>query len=474
MLGQSEFGLYSLVASFVAYLTMLDFGFGNAIVRYTAKYRTEKREDEQYSLFGMFLVLYIGIGILAFLMGLVLYFNVDYLFGATMSILELDKARIMMLLLIFNISITFPLSIFSSIITAYENFIFQKLVNIVRIILNPIVMIIMLTMGYKAIGMVVVTTIFNILILLINWWYSVSKLEIKIYFNRFNWKLLREIGGYSFLVFLNIIMDKIYWSTGQFLMGIYVSASAVAIFAIAIQMQSYYMSFSTAISGLFLPKITAMVTNNSTDKDISDLFIKTGRIQYLVMAFILSGFILFGKSFIEHWAGNDYIQSYYIAIIFMIPLTIPLIQNIGISILQAKNQQKFRSYLYVIISIFSLIISIPLAKVFGGIGCALGTSFALIIGQIIIMNIYYQKKIKLNIILFWKEITKMSIPVICMLLIGSIINVYFDENSVFILICKLVIYTAIYLPFIWKFGMNQTEKELLILPIRRIFTKFKP
>ena len=51
MMGQSEYGLYSLVASVVAYLTIMDFGFGNAIVRYTAKYRAESKQNEQYYLF---------------------------------------------------------------------------------------------------------------------------------------------------------------------------------------------------------------------------------------------------------------------------------------------------------------------------------------------------------------------------------------------------------------------------------------
>lgn len=32
MMGKSEYGLYSIAASIVAYLTVLDLGFGNAIV----------------------------------------------------------------------------------------------------------------------------------------------------------------------------------------------------------------------------------------------------------------------------------------------------------------------------------------------------------------------------------------------------------------------------------------------------------
>lgn len=44
-MGQSEYGLYSLVASVVAYLTVLDLGMGNAVVRYTAKYRAENKYE---------------------------------------------------------------------------------------------------------------------------------------------------------------------------------------------------------------------------------------------------------------------------------------------------------------------------------------------------------------------------------------------------------------------------------------------
>mgnify|MGYP001142928490 CR=1 FL=1 len=193
MLGQSEYGLYSLVASVIAYLTVLDLGFGNAIVRYTAKYRVENRQEEQYEMF--------GIGVFALLIGLGLYFNVDTLFSSSMDYDEIRKIQIMMLLMTLNLAITFPFSLFGSIITAYEDFIFQKLINI----LNPLVMVVMLNMGYKAIGMVVVTTLFNIVTLLINYWYCCHKIKIKIYFRRFRWDFFKEISIYSFWIFLSAI-----------------------------------------------------------------------------------------------------------------------------------------------------------------------------------------------------------------------------------------------------------------------------
>ena len=190
-MGQSEYGLYALVASVITYLTILDLGFGNAIIRYTAQFRAEKKIREQYTMFGMFIILYSIIGFIALGLGTVLSFNVGTLFGAQMTALELQKAEIMMLLLSFNLAITFPFSLFGSIITAYENFVFQKVVQIIRIILNCITMIILLHMGYKAIGLVVVTTVYNILSLLVNFLYCRYKIGIKIYFSQFNWPFLK-------------------------------------------------------------------------------------------------------------------------------------------------------------------------------------------------------------------------------------------------------------------------------------------
>ncbi len=471
MLGQNEYGLYSLVASVVAYLTVLDLGFANAIVRYTAKFRAEGKINEQYEIFGMFILLYCAIGILAFLAGLGLYFNVDSLFGDTMTAEDLGKIRIMMLLMVFNIAFTFPMSIWGAIMTAYERFIFPKVINIIRIILNPVVMVILLYMGYKAIAMVVVLTLFNIITLCINAWYCKYRLQIKVRFGKFNIPFLKEVAAYSFWIFLNSLMDRIYWSTGQFVLGIYAGAVVVAIYAVAIQLVHIYISLSTAISGVFLPKVTTMIVKGNDEKEISDLFIKTGRLQYVIMSFILAGFILFGKQFIKLWAGENYGDAYYITLLFFVPLIIPLIQNLGITILQARNQMKFRSILYVIIAMCSLGISIPLAKHYGGIGCAFGTFIALLLGQVLAMNIYYYKKIHINIPRFWHEILKMTIAPAIVTIASWIIFENIPSYNVKSFIVGIIIFSMIYLTTIWFLSMNRYERNLLSAPVVNLYKK---
>lgn len=468
MLGQNEYGLYSLVASIIAYLTLLDFGFGSAIVRYTAKLIAENKQNEQWELNGMFITVYSFIGVLAIGLGLLLYYNIDWLFESKMTNGDLNQAKVMIILLILNLALTFPLSIFGSIITAYQDFIFQRVLNIIRLLLSTGVIIVLLYLGYKAVAMVVVQTFFNISILLINCVYCFRKLKIKVVFSNFNLGLLKEIVTYSFWIFLSQIIDRVYWGTGQFVLGSLIGTTAVAVFSVAILLQQMYMTFSNSISNVLLPKLTMLTNKEGTEQEVSKLFIKAGRIQSLIMAFILSGFIVFGKVFISFWAGSDYNESYYITLIFFIALFIPTVQTTGYVILQARNRMKFRSLVYLGISVISLVMQVVLTKSFGVIGCACAIGGALLLGQGLIMNIYYSRKQSIEIGIFWKEISHILIVPLVLSIIFSLAN----SNNIFSnehwFIVGIIIYSLSYMILSYYIVLNQYEKGLLFNIFNRI------
>lgn len=454
-LGPSEYGLYSLVASVIAYLSILDLGLGNAVVRYTARYRSEGRGEEQYELFGMFLILYLCIGLLAFLAGGVFMAHFDTWFGHTMTLHELERARQMLFLLVLNVAFTFPMSIFGSILTAYECFVFPRVLQIVRILLNTGVMIALLALGYKALALVVVQTVFNVLTLTIHGFYCRYRLRVKIRFRTFRSELLKEVSVYSFWVFLSVVMDRIYWSTGQFVLALYDGTGAVAVFSVAIQLSLLYMSFSTSISGVFLPRVTGMVTCRASEADISQLFLRTGRIQFMVMALILTGFAVFGRSFVRLWAGPEYEGAYAIALLLFASLTVPMIQNLGITILQARNQMKFRSLLYLVIALISLLAQFVLARRFGGMGIAIAISGALLVGQGVMMNIYYHRCQKLDMRAFWREIGRMSIVPALVALGASIALQGIVLDTWMKLAMAIGGYLLVYVPLFYRFSIRR-------------------
>lgn len=469
-LGQSEYGLYSLVNSIIGYMTILDLGFGNAIVVYTAKYRAKKDKEAEKKLHGMFLVIFTLIGAIATFLGFILYLNAGNMFGATMTSSELQTAKTLLLILTFNLAITFPFTVYSSIVTAYEKFVFQKGLAIARTLLNPIIMLPLLFMGYKSISLACVATILNVGILLGNYLYCKNKLKINVKYMGIDKKLLKTIFVYSFFIFLNAIIDKVNWSLDQFILGSVSGTVAVSIYSVASQFNSIYLAFSTAISGVLLPKVTRMVEKKVSDEEISNEFIKTGRIQYYIMYLIITGFIIFGKEFIALWAGYDYVDAYYIGLLLMIPVTIPLTQNIGISILQAKNMHKFRSVVLIFTALFNIVLSIPLASRYAGIGSAIGTCISLIVGNIIILNIYYHVKAKINILKYWKNIIKMTLlqllPTCLILLIIFTFPLYNIYKLTYI-----PIYVLIYCIYSYYIVMNEYEKGLISGTLKKIFKR---
>lgn len=461
LLGQSEFGLYSLIGSLVAYLSVLDMGLGNTIVRYVSKNRAIGNKNFESKLNGLFLMIYSIIGLITLAVGGILYFNVDNMFEATLSADQIERAKIMMILLIINIAISFPLSVFASLMQAYERFVFLRIFNIISVLLKPIIALPFLFMGYGAVTLVVTATIVNIACLLTNVYYCFKYLDIHFSKGHFEKAFLYEISGYAFFIFLSAIMDKIYYGTGQFILGMVSGTIQVAIYAIAMQFLNMYMQFSCAISGVILPKVTMMIANGTTKVELTNLMVKIGRLQYIIIGYILVMFFLVGQEFIYLWAGENYLSAYLMILILMISLFTPLIQNAGLAILQAMNLNRYRMTVYTIVAVINIFTSVILAKIYGGLGCAISTAVALLISTGLIMNRYYHKRIGIDIPLFWKNITHMMPSAFILIILVEIfqMNISLEYSWLYFAI-KVVIYTLIYMTLMYFIGMNGYEKNL--------------
>ncbi|OKY52776.1 oligosaccharide flippase family protein [Megasphaera cerevisiae] len=470
LLGQSEYGLYSLIGSVVGYLSILDLGLSNTIVRYIARNRVTNSDTSEAELNWLFLFIYSIIGVITAVVGSILYANIETLFSNTLSSGEMERAKLMMLLLIFNFTFTFPLSVFGSIMQAYERFIWLRIVNILRVLLNPLIVLPLLMAGYGSVMMVIISTVLNFACLLTNVYYCFHYLHVKFKRGNYQYSFLKEIMIYSFFIFLNIIMDKIYWGTGQFILGIVSGTLEVAIYAVAMQFMLMYMNFSTAISGVLLPKVTMMIANRTNSEELTNLMIKIGRLQYIIISYILLLFLLIGKEFLYLWAGENYLSAYPIVLLLMGALFIALVQNAGIAILQAMNLNKYRMSVYSIIAFINVIVSIPLARMYGGIGCAIATALALVLSTGVIMNRYYQKKIHINVKRFWKNIGSMSTSAIVLIVGGYLVQYFipftYSWSHFFI---KFLVYSIVYFLLLFTLNMNSYEKGIFYT----IFNKVK-
>ncbi|MDO5298199.1 MAG: oligosaccharide flippase family protein [Clostridia bacterium] len=468
LLGQSEYGLYTLVNGFISNLSLMSFGLGSAYVRYYARAAAEDGEDGVARINGMFMVIFLVIGALSLLVGGVLVANVHNIFHAKLTPQEIETARVLMALLVINIAVSFPCSVFSSYITAKERFFFQRVISMIRTVLNPIVMLPMLLAGFGSISLVVVTLVLSAVTDAFNILYCMRRLNMRLTFGRFDFALLREMGGFSFFIFLNMIIDQINWTVDTTLLGIISGTTATAIYGAGSQIHRYYMTLSTSISGVFTPQINRIVARGEGDSALTRLFTRVGRIQFMLLMLVLTGFIFVGEPFVEAWGGGEYEGAFPIALMLMIPVTIPLIQNLGIEIQRAKNMHQFRSKVYFFMALGNVIVSIPLGYRYEGLGCALGTAVTLLIGNGLVMNWYYHRHIGLDMRYFWKSILSIVPAIVPAALLGML-AVRLHEFTGYGGVASFALpYCVVYTVCVYFLAMNAEEKELVGSVVRRL------
>lgn len=470
-LGTSDYGIMSLARSLVNYVGILNMGIGSAILRYTVRYRTEGKTEEEKALNGMFIIIFITISIIASFVLMYLYIKIPSFFKESFTNEELIKTRQAFLIMGFNLIISFPLSVFSANIISREKFLYQKGLRLITTLLNPIVGAVLMIQGFGLIPVVLSMAIITFFTYFFDLVYAI-KLGMRVNFKNINWCVSKEILAYSFFIFLNMIIDKINWEVDNLIIGKYIGTVAVGMYSLARIINQIYMGFSTSVSGVLFPRINRLLVEKKYD-EINNIFLKAGRIQYVLLGLISSGFLLLGKDFIYLWLGEGYEIVYKVVALIMIPLTIPLIQNTGISIMQAMNKHQFRSIVYGVIAILNIFISIILVKTYGILGCAFGTSLSFIVGNIILMNIYYHKAIHLDIIIFWKNILQMTIPIFIAMIFGYYLNKYFSNITILNFLLKGSLYSLVYMILMWKISLNEYEKKELLNPVFKIYKKLK-
>lgn len=473
ILGQGEYGIYTLANTVVGYLSLLSFGMGSAVVRYLTKYKALGEHKKERQMFGLFTFLYSILAVLVLILGGILAANIHIFYGNTLSSSQLDTMRVLVVLCSINSALAFVFSTYSSIVLVYEKYIFRQILNIFSTILAPVANIIVLLLGFASIGMVLVSTFMAIAMFATNVIYCSKVIKIKPEFRGMPFGELKSIFGFCFFTFLGSIVDMLFWATDKAIIGAAIGAAAVAVYNIGATFNSIVTSISTTISGVLTPKITTMIVKNASKQELTDLFIKVGRIQYIVVALVVSGFTVFGRQFINIWVGGSYDEAYIIALLTLIPVTVPLIENTGLSIVMAQNKHKFRSIVYFIIAVANALSTVVAVNYWGIVGAAVCSAVSYILGQGFIMNWYYWKKTGINIPLFWKNIIKMSLAPAVMITVGIVICKFIVIDNWLSLFIGIGIYIICYIPIVWFTGMNEYEKNTVKMPVQSVIKKIR-
>jgi O-antigen/teichoic acid export membrane protein len=470
-LGQGNYGVFQMTNSVVFSLTILSMGFDGAYVRFYSRLRAKSDDCGVRRLNGIYFTLYGSIAVLALVIGGLFVANTQRIFSGGLTADEIALCKSLMVIMIINVAITFLSSPFDAFIMAHERFVFQQSRQIFLNICTPFLAIALLSIGMGAVGVAIAQLSVSAVLLMLNVRFAYFKLGMRFLFKEFDFGLLRAVGVFSFWIFLNQITDLVNNQIPNFLLGALAGASTVAVFAIASQMRNLFFSMSTILSSLFVPLINRIVAGGGSEQQLTKLMTKVGRYQMIIFWYIFGGYIILGRYFIHLWAGGQNADAFWLSIVMIAPVMVPLVQNTGIEIQRAQNQHKTRSIVYVITAVLNIVFSLVLIPRWGYWAPTIGYLLSMVIGPGLFMNWFYQARIGLDMFYFWRRQMPIILMSVTLTALFCVAVFFFPVTNLVAFVAWGLAYSVLFVGLAWKSVMNGEERGTVL---QRIGKKERP
>lgn len=380
-LGHERYGLWSLVDSILAYLTLLDLGVAASVVRYVARFDASGDRTNLNKIFSTSLCLFTAAGAVAFLLalaaaGLIALCNVPPEL--------LGEVQGMMLLLGVNLAIGLPFGVFASVLDGLGRFPAKTAVRTVGLLLRSGLMLFILAHGGGLLELAVIITVCNLaehLGMAVAAWCYLPHLRFSL--RLADRETFRTIRGYSLDAFVTMVAGRIMFQTDALVIGSFLGPGPITPFALANRLVDYAKNSLRTTTTALTPLVSAAEARQDGESIRRVLLDVTRWILWIVVPIQL-GLLLLGHSFQTLWLGAENAEaSYRTLLILSIPLSLAMAQSVASRIFYGTGRLRWFTRLVVGEAIANLVLSLLLVGPLGIEGVALGTAIPNVIGSIL-------------------------------------------------------------------------------------------
>jgi len=372
-LGDERYGVWALVESVLAYLTLFDLGIGAAVVRYIAKFEGQDQTEELNKTFSASLVLFAlaGLGVLA-VAALILWPLWPWV---PVPSRFRHEAWWQLAILSFNLAVGLPLGVFTAVLDGLQRYVPKALVRIVTLIVRSVALVLVVQQGGGLLQVALAVTVVGLIE------HAVLGLLTVIYLPTLRFAprqvdraTMQSIFKYSFNAFVAMIAGRISFQTDSIVIGSFLPLAQITFFALPARLCEHAKSTLRSITTVLTPYISQLEGGRDFAA-IRRVYIDATRyVLWLIMP-VQFGFWFLGASFFELWIGPEYAKKCQpILIVLAAPLALTLSQSIAGRILFGIGELKFFSRLLLAEAAANLVLSILLVEQYGTLGVAIGTA----------------------------------------------------------------------------------------------------
>lgn len=470
-LGKEYLGINGLFNNIISILSIVELGFGSAIVYHLYKPIVEKN----YKLINMFIrfyrktyniiafiILLLGLALMPFLKGIVGPTTID------------ANIYIIFLLFLLDVVSSYLLTYKRSILYANQKTYISNFIHIGYVLLLNIVGMIILLTSHNYIFYLIIKIFFRLLENVVTTIYVNKKyiyLRNKVseplpsdvksdILKKVKGLLFHKIGSSIVFGSDNIIISKIF---GLITVGLY---------------SNYYMIFnaiSTLLYQIFI-SITASVGNLLVEDNVEksyNIYKKLLFINSWIYCFAGTCILLVIQPFIKIWLGNDFLLSNFVLIILVFNFYIQGLRKTSITFKEAAGIFYEDRFIPLIEALLNIVTSIVFAKIFGLAGVFIGTICSVMIWFLYSYPIVcYKKLFNRSYFQFLTEHARyIAISVFAFFISFLIVSILNINNLIISIIVNLVISCVLVNVIYYVIFRNYEEFKYYINILKKIIKK---
>jgi len=466
-LGNTGYGLWTLVISLTGYFGMLDLGIRSSVGRFVARHIALNEEDQVNRIINTSFTLLAAGGMLALIGSIVIATYFFGVFKVEPQFVFAGKAALMILGL--NIACTLPLGVFSAVLVGLERYDVIGATTIVGELLRAVLVMVFLKLGFGLVALALVTLFIGAAE------YTVMALLVRSLYRplRLGWRFvdlstLKGLSSFGIFRFIWIVSNQVIFYSDSVVIGIYLGASAITHFAIAGSLVNYGRNLVSLLTDAFFPAATRMDAKDDLS-GLQQLLILGTRISLLISLPLCLGFVFLGKQFIGLWMGKEYFSSAAILIVLTIPQFASMSLYVSTLVLTSMARHRVLAYLALAEGVTNLVLSVVLVRRIGLIGVAWGTVIPHLIITGLILPLYTMRTLRMNLADFLRGAYLR--PVLCAIPAAGLcyaFSVWFQNPTWLHFGAEVSAVCAVFLIASYRFCLTPGQHALLLHILQRL------
>ena len=370
-LGQSTYGLWMVAASITAYFSILDLGYGGALVKFVAQYRAKRDAAAINEILSTLWILFTAVGVVAWLVAAVLAYNLDVFFGLTPD--QAVTGRYVLLIVSANVAVGFAFSVFGAVINGFQRYDLNNFVGMASSVLVAVVNVAVLAAGYGLVELVAATTAVRLASYAVyryNAYRVYPALSISVRLAR--GARLREVTGFSAFMLLLDWAAKVNYSVDALVIGSVLGTAPVAVWTVAQRLAEGVQRITNQLNEVLFPAVVDSDAENRADR-LQLIFIQGTRLSLAAVLPAACTLGLLAGPVITAWVGPGYEAAIVVLHVLALVVAIRVGTATSTTVLKGAGKHRLLALNNVVTAAGNLLLSLVLVRRFGMAGVAYGT-----------------------------------------------------------------------------------------------------